>query len=137
MGRILAFDYGTKRVGIAVTDPLQMIATPLETIPTNEVFPFLKKYLASEEVEAFVLGWPRDLLGRETDSSQPINQFHQSLRNRYPAIPVHKVDERFTTSLAMDAMISGGSKKKDRQKSAGKVDTVSATLILQSYLEQR
>ena len=137
MGRILAFDYGTKRVGLAVTDPLQMIASPLEMVPTNQIFPFLKDYLAKEEVEAFVLGWPKDLKGRDTDSSQGVHQFFQTLRNRYPAIGVHKVDERFTSSLALDAMIAGGSKKKDRRKSSGKVDTVSATIILQSYLEQQ
>lgn len=137
MARILAFDYGTKRVGLAVTDPLQMIASPLETVPSQTVFPFLKNYLEQEPVEAFVLGWPRDLQGRETDSSLEVSRFFQTLRNRYPQIPVHKIDERFTSSLALDAMISGGSKKKDRRKASGKVDQVSATIILQSFLEQR
>lgn len=137
MGRILAFDFGTKRVGMAVTDPMQIIASPLDTIDTNQVFAFIKTYLIQEEVEAFVLGWPTDTLGRGTDASQPVAHFFQTLRNRFGHIPVHKVDERFTTTLAIDAMIAGGTSKKDRKKASGKVDQVSATLILQSYLEQR
>lgn len=137
MGRILAFDYGTKRVGMAVTDPLQMIASPLDTVASNEVFPWLKKYTAQETVDAFVVGWPSNLQGQATDATQHVAQFCQALGNKFPDMPIHKVDERFTSTMATQSMVAAGAKKKDRQKKAGKVDTVSATLILQSYLEQQ
>ncbi|TXK52799.1 Holliday junction resolvase RuvX [Pontibacter qinzhouensis] len=136
MGRILAIDYGTKRVGIAVTDTLQLIANPLETVHAKDVLVYLKAYLQREPVEAFVVGMPRNLLGNPTDSTQHVVGFVRKLQKEFPATPVHTVDERFTSRMAQQAMLAGGLKKKDRQDK-GTVDRVSAAIILQSYLESR
>lgn len=134
MGRILAFDYGQKRVGIAVSDTLQIIANGLTTLPPNEVFNFLKDYLAKENVEVFVVGLPKQMNYENSDSMRLIEPFVRALKNKYPNIPVKMVDERFTSVLAHRVMLDGGLKKKARQDKA-LVDEISATIILQSYME--
>lgn len=134
MGRILAVDYGKKRVGIAVTDPLKIIATALTTIASHEVFDFLKEYFSKEQVEKLVVGLPKQMNNQPSESMPFIEQFVNKFRKLYPQIPVQMVDERFTSKLAVQAMVMGGVKKKDRQNKAT-IDTVSATIILQSYLE--
>lgn len=136
MGRILAIDYGTKRVGLAVTDPLQIIASPLDTIHAKDVINFLKEYESTEGIEAFVLGMPKNLNGKDTNATQHVRQFQNLLKKQFPEKPVYLQDERFTSKMAMDAMISGGMKKKDR-RNKGNVDKVSASIILQSYLESK
>jgi putative holliday junction resolvase len=136
MGRILAVDYGNKRVGIAVTDVLQMIANPLETVHAKDVFTYLKAYVQREPVDAFVVGMPKRLTGEPTDATQHVIGFVRKLQKDFPAIPVHTVDERFTSSMAKKAMLAGGLKKMARQDKAT-VDRVSAAIILQSYLESK
>lgn len=136
MGRILAIDYGNKRVGLAVTDPLQLIATPFDTVHAKDVLAFLKDYARKEQVEAFVVGMPRTLGGNPTDVTSAVVGFVRKLQKEFPEVPVHTVDERFTSRMAMQAMIAGGMKKKDRRDKAT-VDRVSATIILQSFLESR
>ncbi|WP_018476564.1 Holliday junction resolvase RuvX [Pontibacter roseus] len=136
MGRILAIDYGNKRVGLATTDALQLIASPLETVHAQDVLSYLKAYTARETVDAFVVGMPRRLTGEATDATPHVIGFVRKLQKEFPAIAVHTVDERFTSSMAKRAMIDGGLKKKDRQDK-GTVDRVSAAIILQSYLESR
>ncbi len=135
MARIVAIDYGNKRVGIAVTDPLKLIATPLETIHTQDIFTYLKAYAQQNEVEAFVVGMPKKLDNTPTDITSAVIGFVRKLQKEIPAIPVHTLDERFTSRIAFQAMIAGGLKKKDRQNKAT-VDKVSAAIILQSYLEK-
>ncbi len=131
--RILAFDYGTKRVGVAVTDPLQLIANPLTTLHPDELWPFLKTYLAAEEVEAFVVGKPRQLDGSDSQSAQHVVGFIRRLQREHPSVTVVEVDERFTSKMASAAIAqSGMSRKKKQQKDT--VDTLSATIILQDYL---
>ena len=136
MGRIMAIDYGTKRVGLAVTDPLQLIANPLETVHAKDVLSYLKAYVLREPVEAMVVGMPRRLSGEATQATQHVVGFVRKLQKEMPGIPVHTVDERFTSKMAQAAMLAGGLKKKDRQDKAT-VDRVSAAIILQSYLESR
>lgn len=134
LGRILAVDYGKKRVGFAVTDPLKIIASSLTTIPSHEVFDFLKNYFAQEQVEKLVVGLPKQMNNQPSESMPLIKQFVEKFRKMFPEIPVQMMDERFTSKLAVQAMVMGGVKKKDRQNKAT-IDTVSATIILQSYLE--
>ena len=134
MGRVLAIDYGTKRVGFAVTDPLQIIASPLETVPTHQVIQFLKTYFASENVDCVVLGFPTNLNNKDTDMTADVRAFHKRLEKEFPNKAIHLHDEKFTSKMALDAMITGGMKKKDR-KVKGNVDRISAAIILQSYLE--
>ena len=136
MGRILALDYGRKRTGIAVTDPLQIIANGLETVATHTLDSFLADYMAKNRVDALVVGMPRQADGTPSESYTYIKPFVEKLRKKYPALRIEMVDERYTSVLAMRAMIDGGVKKSDRQNKA-LVDKVSATIILQSYLEQR
>lgn len=133
MGRVLAIDYGMKRTGIAVTDPLRIIATPLETILTHELIAFLKTYVQKESVDEFVIGMPRTLKNEDSAIAPQVRKFIIALKSAFPGKPVHEVDERFTSSMAHRAMIEGGMKKKDRQKK-GNADKISATLILQSFL---
>ncbi|MCU0445684.1 MAG: Holliday junction resolvase RuvX [Microscillaceae bacterium] len=135
MPRIIAIDYGSKRVGLAVTDPLQIIATALDTIHAKDVIDYLKKYLQNEDVEAFVVGKPSDMLGKPTDATPLVEAFVNLLKKNFPEKPIHLHDERFTSKMALAAMIAGGTKKKDRQNK-GNIDKVSAVIILQSYLEQ-
>ena len=136
MGRILALDYGRKRTGIAVTDPLQIIATGLETVSTHTLDSFLARYLAENEVDILVVGMPRQADGSPSESYTYIKPFVEKLRKKYPALPIDMHDERYTSMLAMRAMIDGGVKKSDRQNKA-LVDKVSAVIILQSWMEQR
>lgn len=134
MGRVLAIDYGLKRTGIAVTDPLRIIATPLETVSTATLLEFLNAYLQKETVDEFVVGMPKTLLSEDSEIAPAVRKFVDQLKMKFPQNPVHLVDERFTSSMAMQAMIAGGMKKKDRQVK-GNVDKISATIILQSFLE--
>ena len=134
MGRVLAIDYGTKRTGIAVTDVLRIIATPLETVATRELINFLKAYLQKETVDEFVVGMPKTLKNEDSAIAPLVRKFIEELKKTFPDKPVHLADERFTSSIAMRAMIDGGMKKKDRQKK-GNVDKISATIILQSFLD--
>lgn len=134
MPRIVAVDYGTKRVGIAVTDPLKIIATPLDTIHSKDVIQFLKNYHETEGIEAFVVGMPKTLNNEVSENARHVRAFINALRKNFVQIPIHEVDERFTSSMALDAMIAGGMKKKDRQIK-GNVDKISATIILQSFLQ--
>ena len=136
MGRILALDYGRKRTGVAVTDPLQIIAGGLDTVATHTLEPFLADYLAKNEVDAIVVGMPRQADGSPSESYTYIKPFVEKLRKKYPAMKIELHDERYTSVLALRAMIEGGVKKSDRQNK-GLVDKVSATIILQSWLEQR
>ncbi len=134
MGRVLAIDYGKKRTGIAVTDPMKMIASRLTTLESKTVLPFIKEYIQKEEVEAIVIGYPTDMKGNASDSIRFINPFIQRLVKELPDMKVIQIDERFTSKIAFQTMIDAGLKKKDRQNK-GLVDGVSATIILQSYLE--
>lgn len=136
MGRILAIDYGTKRVGLAVTDPLQIIASPLDTVHSKDVIQYLKKYDLQEGIEALVLGMPKKLDGTATNATAHVQQFYKNLKKQFPEKPVYLHDERFTSKIALDAMIAGGTKKKDRREK-GNIDKVSAAVILQSYLESK
>lgn len=135
MGRILAIDYGKKRTGIAVTDPLQIIASPLETIETYKLLAFLKTYVLKEPVDAFVIGMPKTLKNEDSETAPLVRKFVEVLMKTFPEKPVHEVDERFTSSMAQRALIDGGMKKKDRQMK-GNVDKVSAAIILQSFMNR-
>lgn len=136
MARILALDYGLKRTGIAVTDPMQIIATALETIPTEKLFTFLENYISSEEVETIVVGFPKSLDDKDTHATAPVRTLMAALEKKFPSIKLVVEDERYTSKMAMDAMIAGGMKKKNRRKKEN-LDKISAVLILQSYLESR
>lgn len=133
MGRILAIDYGTKRCGIAVTDTMKIIASGLTTVHSKDIIDWLKNYMAKEPVETIVVGDPKDLRGNPTDATQHANAFVQTLKKTFPALPIVRVDERFTSKMASKAILDSGLKKKDRQNKA-LVDEVSATILLQHYL---
>ena len=133
MARVLAIDYGKKRTGIAVTDNLQIIASGLTTVPTHELFKFLKEYTSNEEVELFLIGEPRQMDNTVSESEALIIPFMEELKKLFPVIPIKRVDERFTSKMAFQTMIDSGLKKKQRQNKA-LVDEISATIILQSYL---
>jgi putative Holliday junction resolvase len=134
MGRILAIDYGQKRSGIAVTDPLRMIATGLETVASHTLLDFLKKYLQKESVDCFVVGEPNDMRNQASDAARFIEPFVRSLKNSFPDIPVERYDERFTSKMAFQSMLDAGLSRKRRQDKS-LVDQISATILLQSYLE--
>lgn len=134
--RIMAFDYGTKRIGIAVTDPLQLIATALTTVHPENIEEFLSEYLQREPVSQFVVGMPLQMDGTPSQSATHIVGFIRKLKRKYPQIPVEEMDERFTSKMATASILAAGAKQKQRRDKA-LVDTVSATLILQSYLEKR
>jgi len=136
VGRLLAIDYGLKRVGLAVTDPLQIIATSLDTVPTQTLFAFLKNYCTTEQVDTFIVGQPLDLNLKATNSTAAVKKFVKQLKTTFPNQSVHLHDERFTSKIALDAMIRGGSTKKDRRKKEN-IDKVSATIILQSFMESQ
>ncbi|MBC7417721.1 MAG: Holliday junction resolvase RuvX [Pedobacter sp.] len=136
MARIMAFDYGTKRLGIAITDPMQIIATGLTTQHPKDAIAFVKKYMETEQIEAFVIGDPRQMDGSDSNSKQHAKGFASLLKKSFPAIPQHWVDERFTSKLAQQAIMQSGLKKMDRQNKE-RVDTVAATIILQYFMEQR
>ncbi|WP_343562395.1 Holliday junction resolvase RuvX [Sphingobacterium sp.] len=134
--RLMAFDYGTKRIGIAVTDPMQIIATALTTVHPQDVWDFLTEYQQTEAIETFVVGKPKQLDGSDSESAAHVVGFVRKLKKTYPAIPVVEIDERFTSKMASAAIAQSGKKKKDRQQK-GLIDTVSATIILQSYMDSR
>lgn len=136
MKRIMAFDFGTKRIGVAVTDPMQIIASGLATVDTKNILIFLKDYLSTEKIEIFVVGLPKSLQNKATDSSEAVANFKILLHKFFPEIPVIDVDERFTSKMAFQSMIDSGLSKKQRQNKA-LVDEISATIILQSYLTSR
>ncbi len=136
MSRILALDYGTKRVGIAVTDMLQITANGLITVAEKEIWNFLADYFAKEKVDCVVIGYPVQSSGKGSESLRVINPFIKKFKIKYPEIPIELADERFTSKIAHQAMITGGLKKKDRQNKS-LVDTISAAIILQGYLEAR
>jgi putative Holliday junction resolvase len=133
MARLLAIDYGLKRVGLAVTDPLQYIATPLVTVPTTDIFVYLQEYLQQEEVEAFVVGIPNSLNNQVSLVLAPIMRFIEQLKKLFPNKLVFQQDERYTSKLAIASMLAAGFKKKDRRNKAN-IDKLSATIILQSFL---
>lgn len=136
VGRILAIDYGKKRVGLAVTDPLQMIATRLTTVSSNEIWAFLKEYFARENVEKVIVGYPLQMNNQPSEAVKYINPFLRKFQKDYPEMPLEQVDERFTSKMAFQTMIDAGLKKKDRQNKET-IDGVSATIILQTYLEHK
>ncbi|MCC7317692.1 MAG: Holliday junction resolvase RuvX [Bacteroidales bacterium] len=134
MGRILAIDYGQKRSGIAVTDPLQMIANGLQTIPSKELIAFITAYLGKESVNCIVIGEPRDMQNNASDASRFVEPFVRNLRKVFPNVVIERYDERFTSKMAFQSMIDAGLNKKKRQDKA-LIDTISATIMLQSYME--
>ncbi len=136
MARILSIDYGKKRTGLAVTDPLQLIAGGLATVASHELFDYLRSYVEREQVERIVIGEPRQPNGQPSENLQRVQQFVNRWRKAVPQIPIEYYDERFTSVLAHQAMIDGGLKKKARQDKA-LVDEISATIILQDYLRSR
>lgn len=136
MGRILAIDYGRKRTGIAVSDPLQIIATGLATMPTAEVMPFLLAYTKKENVEEFVVGYPRRMNNSPSETVEYIEPFIEKLKILFPDKKIVEADERFTSKMAVQAMIMAGARKKTRQDKA-LIDKISATIILQSYMEMK
>lgn len=136
MARVMSFDYGTKRIGIAVTDPLQMIATGLDNIHPKDIIEYLKKYLQTEQVETFVVGEPKQMDNTPSQSAIHVRGFVNLLKKTFPDIPVDMMDERFTSKMASAAILAGGVKKAGRQNKA-LVDTVSAVILLQSWMEQR
>lgn len=133
MARIIGIDYGKKRTGIAVTDPLQIIATGLTTIDSEKLVWFLKSYFAKEEVKEIVLGYPKNLNNEDTDITKKVGKVCQQLQKLFPTMKVTLMDERFTSKMAFQTMIDSGLKKKDRQNK-GLIDEISATIILQSYM---
>ncbi|WP_448519106.1 Holliday junction resolvase RuvX [Rhodoflexus sp.] len=137
MGRILAIDYGSKRTGIAVSDPLQLIASPLETVPTAQLIDFLTKYMTAEPVDEIVIGMPKKLDNSDTNTTFMVKGFIKAFRKKFANMPIYEIDERFTSVLAMQSMIAAGSKKKDRIEKQGNLDKVSAAIILQSYMERK
>lgn len=133
MARIIALDYGTKRTGIAVTDELQIIASGLNTVPTADLLPFLKKYISEEKVELVLLGEPKQMDNTASQSEVGIQEFLKKFSEVFPAMKLERVDERFTSKMAFQTMIDSGLKKNQRKNKA-LVDEISATIILQSYL---
>jgi putative holliday junction resolvase len=136
MGRIIAIDYGRKRTGLAVTDPLQIIASPLETVASAGLEKFLTDYCDTEIVDEFVIGYPLQMNNKPSESVKYIEPFLRRLKKIFPDKPVHLADERFTSKIALRSMIDGGMKKKERRDKSV-VDRVSASIILQSFLEKR
>lgn len=137
MPRVLAIDLGTKRTGLAVTDPLKITANPLETIETEKLLTYLQAYCAKEEVEAIVLGHPTRLNGQDNEMTPKVLKLKEDLLKIFPNKKIVLIDERFTSKMAMQTMIAMGSKKKDRKEKAGNLDKMSAAIILQSYLERQ
>ncbi|MEM6522691.1 MAG: Holliday junction resolvase RuvX [Bacteroidota bacterium] len=135
MARILALDYGSKRTGIAVSDPLRIIANPLETVSSDQLIPFLTSYCAKENVDTIVIGVPTDLFNRETHGTKGAQLIMEKIKKLFPSLSIVKADERFTSKIAFDSMLSSGiSKKKRTNKEL--VDKLSATIILQSFMAQ-
>ena len=133
MPRILCIDYGKKRTGIAVTDPLQIIATGLTTVDSRQLIPFLKKYFVEETVERIVIGEPKNLDDSDTHATQLVQEIIKKLQKEFPEMPIEKVDERFTSKMAKQAMLEMGMKKKDRRNKRT-VDEIAAAIMLQEYM---
>jgi putative holliday junction resolvase len=137
VGRILAFDYGQKRTGIAVTDPLQIIASALTTVETKKLFDFISDYVSKEKVDCFVVGFPSLRVNTKPSDSVPyINDFIQTLKIKYPTVQIETEDEHFSSKQAVQVMIDGGLKKKQRMDKS-MIDKVSASIILNNYLERK
>lgn len=135
MGRILAIDYGQKRVGIAATDDLQIVSNGIATVRSIDIWKFLEAYLMENDVVKIVVGEPKDMMNKPSDASRFIEPFVKKLEKKYPQMKVERFDERFTSKMAFNAMIEGGLSKKKRQNKA-LIDQVSATILLQSYMLQ-
>lgn len=135
MERLIGIDYGRKRTGLAVSDPLRIFASPLETVPAAKIIEYLKKYSQTETIVRFVIGYPVNMDGRPSEAAADIDRFLPQLRKAFPGIPVELEDERFTSVLAHRAMIDGGMKARDR-RDKNQVDRISAAIILQSYLDR-
>ena len=133
MARILSIDYGGKRTGLAVTDPLQIIATGLETIESRELIPWLKKYVSVEEVELIIIGLPKNWDESDTHGTPLVKAAIKKIQKEFPTIPLQTVDERYSSKMAKDAMLEMGMKKKDRRDKKN-VDLIAATIILQEYM---
>jgi putative Holliday junction resolvase len=133
--RIIAIDYGLKRTGLAVTDPLKIIATGLTTVESKQLIPFLKEYFSKEEVELIIIGEPKNWDDTDTHATPLVNKIILDLQKNFPSIPLKKVDERFTSKLASRAMVEMGLKKKQRQNKA-LIDKIAATILLQEYLRK-
>ena len=136
MARIISIDYGGKRTGIAVTDPMQMIATGLTTIPSHEMLPFLKEYMKSEAVELIIIGMPMNWDETDTHGTPLARTAVKKIKKEFPHLPVKEVDERYTSKMARDAMLEMGLKKKDRRNKK-LVDEIAATIMLQEYMQSK
>lgn len=136
MGRYLGIDYGKKRTGLAVSDPTKTIASPLTTVLTHELPSFIESYAGDENLEGFIIGYPRQMNNKPSEIVKYINPFIKYLKKKYSDIPVYPVDERFTSKIAMQAMVTGGMKKQKRRDKAN-VDKISAAIILQSFLDRK
>lgn len=136
MARIMAIDYGRKRTGVAVTDPLQLIANGLATVPSGELVKFIQSYMAKEPVELIVVGQPKQMNNEPSENMRYVQAFVTHLKRMLPQIPIEYYDERFTSVMAHQAMLDGGLRKKKRQEKA-LVDEISAVIILQAYLESK
>lgn len=133
--RLLALDIGRKRIGVAVSDPMQLIATPLQTIPASSLRSFIADYVSREPVEAFILGKPLQTDASPSESTQFVQMAINILKKNFPLIPIHLVDERYTSLIAENAITQGGVKKKKLMQNKGMIDCVAATLILQTYMQ--
>ena len=136
MERIIGIDYGLKRTGIAVSDPLKIFASPLQTVPTAKIIEYLQKYAGQQTITMFVVGYPLNMDGNPSQIAGHVDAFLKNLSRKFPGIPIQKEDERFTSVLAHRAMIDGGMKKKDRMDK-GSVDKISAAILLQGYLDRQ
>ena len=136
MGRIIGIDFGTKRIGLAATDPLQIFASPLDTVKSDEFYQYINNYLKTEVIDAFVIGYPVQMNNKPSESVNQINPFIKKLNKTFPGKLIHLVDERFTSQMAFQTMIDGGLKKNDRRDKS-LVDKISASIILQSFLDKR
>ncbi|MCP3660075.1 MAG: Holliday junction resolvase RuvX [Bacteroidetes bacterium] len=135
MRRLIGIDYGEKRVGIAITDPEKIISMPLETINQESIIQYLRDYILKENIEAFVVGWPINLNGKENEMTSKVQNFINKLSQEFSDIEIYKQDERFTSKIAFDSIIKSGLKKKDRRNKSV-IDKVSASLILRSFIER-
>ena len=135
MPRIISIDYGLKRTGLAVTDPLKIIATGLTTVESKELIPFLKNYFSKEQVELIIIGEPKNMDDSDTHATPLVEKCIKDLQKNFPSMPIVKVDERYSSKMAKDAMIEMGMKKKDRQNKKN-VDEIAATIMLQEYLNR-
>lgn len=135
MSRILAIDYGKKRTGLAVTDPMRIIASGLQTVETDKLFEFLKDYFSKEKIEIVIIGEPRQMDGTPSESAAMIDVFVAKFTTEFPNIKIERMDERFTSKMAMRSLVDSGVKKKKRQNK-GLLDEISATIILQDYLNK-